>query len=167
MSQPPITHVMPSESILQNIRNCATAMSQRLGIESAESASEIVEAVNQEIHRQQKEGHHDDKAPEDPMDTEPLCLGSLWGEQLVAKLGWEWVMLSFHEHGSRSLGVSSPDRAWIICPFEFVYGCLVNDVTPTVSLSFNMLDDGTRIPDMAANSYENLMAGVRHIIPPG
>ena len=158
---------MPAENILQNVRDCAAAMSLRLGLDESSTAQQITEAVNEEIHRQQKEGHQDGKPPGDPMDTEPLCLGSLWGEQLVAKFGWEWVLLTFHEHGdANSLGVSSPDRAWIVCPFEFVFGCLVNNVTPTVALSFNMLEDGTRIPGMAPNSYENLMAGVTHIIPP-
>jgi len=143
-------------------------MAARLNLDSSNSPQEVAEAVNEEILRQQKEGHPDDRAPEDPMDTEPLCLGSLWGEQMVAKFGWEWAMFTFHEHGDAvSLGVVSPDRTWIICPFEFLFGCLVNDVVPTVALSFNMLGDGTRIPDLPADAYENLMAGVRHIVPPG
>lgn len=93
-----------------------------------------------------------------------LLLGTLWGEQLVLRLGWRWARVGF-EDGSSADGVVSPDRSLAVFPFEFLLGCLSEpDVDVTVALSFNMLVSGG-VPAMPPRSYTDVMAGVRRIVP--
>jgi hypothetical protein len=159
-----ITEGTVSNEIRGNIRDCARDAAEMLGIDLSRSAAEIVDAVDAFVYRWQK-GERP-KVRED--DDLSLTLGSLWGEQLVRDLGWQWASVTFHDHGdSKAVGVFSPDRSLAIYPFHFVSGCMEKGASVTIMLSYNMLKDGTRIPPLPAQGYENVMDNVRHIVPRG
>ena len=149
--------------MLGNIRGCAEDAAAMLGVDLLQGApAELVRAVDSFVYDWQK-----GKRPEVPEDDDlSLTLGSLWGDQLVRDLGWQWAGVTFHDHGdSKAVGVFSPDRALAIYPFHFVYGCLENDAPVTILLAYNMLKDGTRIPQLPPGGYENVMDHVHHIVP--
>jgi len=108
------------------------------------------------------------KPPESVLDAEdaPFTLGAVWGQQLVRAFGWEWVTITFHEHGDTTApGVLAPDRALAVYPIHFIMGCLQDSsVDATILLAFNMLKAGTLAPT-TPGSYFNLMDGVHRIIP--
>lgn len=109
-----------------------------------------------------------DRPPASVLDADdaPFILGAVWGEQLVRRFGWEWRMVTFHEHGdSVAPGVLSPDRALAIYPIHFIMGCLHDPtVDTTILLAFNMLEAGT-IGPTPPGGFFNLMDGVQRIIP--
>jgi hypothetical protein len=162
-SSAPITEDAVDAELLDNIQACAGDALQMLGLDPATtSAAKIVEAVDEFVHNWQK----GKRPPVDPDDDLSLTLGSLWGEQLVKTLGWQWTGVTFHEHGdTNAVGVVSPDRSLAIYPFHFVYGCMENNATVTIMLSYNMLMDRSRIPALPAGGFENVMDNVHHIIP--
>ena len=98
----------------------------------------------------------------DPNDV-PIMLASLWGEQIVADFGWQWTQIWFDAQ-MWTYAIASPDRSMAIFPFTFVNDCIAGNAEVTLELCFNMLDGG-RIPRMPPNGYEDIMAGVRHIVP--
>ena len=162
---PAITERPLESDMLHNIRGCARDCATELNLDTeALSPAELVKAVNDHLHNWQKQSL---PAPESPFKHEPLILGSLWAEQLVATLKWEWVMVVFHEHGdSEAVAVVSPNREMMICPFHFVFGCMANHAPVTIALSYNMLVEGSGIPPLPPNGYENVMDKVHHIVPP-
>ena len=99
---PAITERPVGDENLHNIRGCARDCAAELGLDmDALSPEQLVSAVNDHIRDWQKQSL---TPPESPFKHEPLILGSLWGEQLVATLNWEWVMAvcgnaeTMHEH---------------------------------------------------------------------
>ena len=100
------------------------------------------------------------------MEVAPYMMGSLWGEQLVARFGWEWVQVTFHDHrDSKATAVASPDRALAVYPFAFLIGCFKNPhVDCTIALAYNMMEAGT-IARVEPGEYFNLMDGVHRIVP--
>ena len=160
---PKITEDPVDQEMLGNIRGCAEDAATMLGLDASTTPpAKIVEAVDEFVYKWQK-GR---RPPVDPDDDLSLTLGSLWGEQLVKNLQWEWTGVIFHEHGdSHAVGVVSPTRSLAIYPFHFIHGCLENDATVTIMLSYNMLTENSGIPNFPAGSFENVMDGVHHIIP--
>ena len=153
--------------ILGNIKGCASDATKILGLKSFFSRpkpKKLIRAVDDFIYNWQKGV----RPPIHPDEDLSLVMGSLWGEQLVRDLGWQWAGVTFHEHGdTKAVGVFSPDRALAIYPFQFVQGCLENRATVTIMLSYNMLKDGSRIPSLPPRGYMNMMDSVQHIIPRG
>ena len=162
---PAISERPLDSDMLHNIRGCARDCATELNLDTQTlTPAELVTAVNDHLRDWQKQSL---PAPESPFKHEPLILGSLWAEQLVKTLNWEWVMVVFHEHGhSEAVAVVSPNREMMICPFHFVFGCMANHAPVTIALSYNMLVDGSGIPSLPPNSYENVMDKVHHIVPP-
>lgn len=151
---------------LQNIKNCAGDALKLLGLaEAAPSPREAVAAINEYIRRWQK-GDRPDEEVSDFEDSR-LCMAALWGEQMAEAFQWGWAWVTFHDYGdSRALGVFSPDRSLATYPFEFLLGCMRDPGVPvTILLAYNMLAAG-KIPAFPPRSYQNLMEGVRHIVPP-
>lgn len=146
-----------------NIKGCAGDAATMLNLDlSRSSPAEIVEAVDSFMHAWQR-GNRPELSEDDDLS---LTMGSLWGEQLVNGLGWEWAGVTFHDHDdSKAVGVFSPDRALAIYPFHFIYGCMENGAPVTIMLSYNMLQDGSRIPALPPGGYENVMDNVHHIVP--
>jgi len=92
-----------------------------------------------------------------------LGLGFVWGDQLARRFGWEWTCVQ--EGGAEAYAVAPPDRALIIYPTHFLKACLADPRADcTVMLAFNMLADG-QMAGMPARGYENVMAGVRRVVP--
>tara|TARA_R110002072_G_scaffold302970_1_gene490468 strand:+ start:362 stop:616 length:255 start_codon:yes stop_codon:yes gene_type:complete len=83
-------------------------------------------------------------------------------------LNWEWVNVIYEKNGTpyKMVAVVSPGREMMICPFHFVFDCMANHAPVTIALSYNMLVDGSEIPQLPPYGYENVMARVHHIVPP-
>lgn len=125
------------------------------------SPAEIVEKVDDYVHRMQKKS-----APAPEGEQVEIFFGCLWGEQLVREFQWEWANVTFHEHSNvDALGVFSPDRSLAIYPFHFIIGCLECDAPVTIALAYNLLKDGARIPDLPPRGFENVMDNVHHAVP--
>jgi hypothetical protein len=137
---------------------------QLLGVAPDDDPATVVAAVDAFVYAWQC----GDRPPQSVLDAEdaPFTLGAVWGEQLVRRFGWEWRMVTFHEHGDTTApGVLSPDRSLAVYPIHFVMGCLQDStVDTTILLAFNMLAAKT-ISDTTPGSYFNLMDGVHRIIP--
>jgi hypothetical protein len=147
---------------LQLIKKSVAESNRLLGMDPRQAdARTVLEAVNNFVVKWQK-----GEQPTDLADAR-YSLGAVWGEQLAATLGWEWAGVTFHEHGdSQAVGIFSPDRSLAIYPFHFLLGCLKDPHVPvTILLSFNMLTEG-KVPKMPPKGYQNVMDGVRHIVPP-
>ena len=147
------------------IQACAKDGIALLGLsKKAGEPAAVVEAIDAFVYAWQK-GKRPPKKKLDPDDA-PYMMGSLWGEQLVKRFGWEWRMITFHDHGdSVAPGVCAPDRSLVVYPIHFLMGCFQDpDVDATVALSFNMLDAGG-ITGVPSKGYANLMDGVHRIVP--
>ena len=99
-------------------------------------------------------------------DTEDagMLLGALWGTQLVRELDWQWVNL--HRGKKLDVGVASETRDKVIYPFTFVEMCLAKQRICTIELSFNMLRERAEEFTFEPRSYESIMEGITHIVPP-
>ena len=157
-----------SESIidqgnLSNITSSAIDAANILDIDAALIApTATVAAVDLFVHRWQQGDHPVESDVEDII----LVMASLWGEQLVKQLDWEWTAVSFAEDEDVvTIGVASPDRSLAIFPFHFVQQCLSNDAPVTIQLAFDLLVDGSRIPEIPAGTFENVMNNVHHKTP--
>jgi hypothetical protein len=146
-----------------NIVACAEEAAEMLGLNPLFcSPKELVEGVDAFVYAWQKGDRPELTEDEDPA----LTFGSLWGEQLVNVFGWEWACVTFHDHDdSKAVGVFSPDRSLAIYPFHFIYGCMEDDAPVTILLSYNIMEDGTRIPQLPLAGYENVMDNVHHVVP--
>ena len=93
-----------------------------------------------------------------------LSLGFLWGNQLVRRFGWEWTALQKPGQGE-AYSVVTKDRSLAVHPTYFLKACLDDPRADcTVMLAYNMLEAG-EMTGMPANGYENVMWGVRRIVP--
>jgi hypothetical protein len=146
------------------LREEIDAGARLLGVSPDDDPAKIVSAVDAFVFDWQCGDH----PPESVLDAEdaPFRMGALWGEQLVRAFGWEWAMVTFHEHGnSTAPAVLSPDRSLAVYPIHFIMGCLQDPtVDTTILLAFNMLKADT-VGDTTPGSYFNLMDGVHCIIP--
>ncbi|WP_406699855.1 hypothetical protein V5E97_13500 [Singulisphaera sp. Ch08] len=149
--------------ILAGINDSADEGAALADVTTDDPPLKIVTAINTFVSkpRTRSSGHVDnwlDRA---------LPLGSLWGQQMVRQFNWEWSGVVFQGRGdTKAIGVFSKDRSLAIYPWHFVFGCLENNATVTILLSFNMLLAG-KIPAQKQGDYVNLMDHVHHIIPPG
>jgi hypothetical protein len=162
---PLITENSVDAELLGNISACGGDSVSLLGSDIMQkSPADIINAIDSFVFNWQKGV----RPPIHPDDDLSLILGSLWGEQLVESLGWQWTSVTFHDHGdSQAVGVVTPDRSIAIYPFHFIYGCMENNAPVTIMLSYNMLIDGAKIPEFPAAGFLNLMEQVHHIIPRG
>ena len=154
--------VQLNDKILEGLVGCAGDGRRLLGVTTSATSKEITGAINESLRQCQK-GHW----PEiDPNDDLCLMLGSLWGQQLVREFGWLWIGVEVQNRGSdRHVGVASPDRSYIIYPFRFVEDCLTKGVPVTVSLAFDLLKDGQKIPERPERAFEDVMKSIGHIVP--
>ncbi len=160
-SETPVT-----ETILANVAGCARdamAVLARSGVPLASSA-ERVAAVDDFVERWQR----GDRPPADAMDPQdvPYLMGSLWGEAIVAALGWSWVQVVFNQRTDTvATAVVSPDRSMAIFPIHFVLECVQEAaVDCTIALSFDMLVAG-QAGDLTPHGYANVMDVVHRIVP--
>jgi hypothetical protein len=156
---------MPSEIPLDSetadmIVRCAQAAEVMLKLDATSlTAAEVVTAIDRCLVAMQQ-----NTGPAVPEEDDPaFTLGSLWGNQLVRELGWEWSIVTFEEHNdTEAVGVFSPNRELAIYPLHFVWACLENAAPVTIKLAFEILTDGSRVPPLPPKSYENVMDHVHH-----
>lgn len=95
----------------------------------------------------------------DEDDDLALMLGSLWGQQVVEALGWEWASMTLP--GKRKpvvvIGVFSPDRAAALYPFHAVRAGLDKGAPVAVRRVFSMLMEGAKLHGLPARGYKNVM----------
>ena len=155
--------------ITQEQRDCigraADGVARALGLDARESpAAEVVGAINDCVRSAQKEDTADDV---DTWVDLSLPFGCLWGEQMVREFAWERANVTFHDHGDdEAFGVFSSDRSLAIYPSHFILGCIESQAVVTILVAFKMLKDGTKIPDLPAHGYEDVMDHVQYIVPP-
>lgn len=151
-------------STLESLKGSSGEGAEVVGVSTSDDPDAIVRAVDAFVFAWQG-GDRPSELAVDPENL-PFALGSLWGEQLVRKFGWDWKMVTFHEHGDTSAAaVLSPDRSLAIYPFHFVHGCLQDwSVDATILLSYNMLAAGT-MGQVGAGEYANVMERVHRIVP--
>lgn len=152
------------ESIVENLHGAATEGAEIVGLSVDAKPEEIVDAINRFLTKPKKPGWF---SKVDNWDDRALPIGSLWGAAMVREFGWQWASLTQHDHDDfKAIALVNSDRSLAIFPFHYCFGCLENNVTPTLLLAFNMLKAG-KIPQQEPSGYTNLMDGVRHIVPPG
>lgn len=145
-----------------NIDGGAADAAGLLGLSTTTAAEEIVRSIDEFIFAWQK----GERPPVDPHQELSFTLGSLWGSQLVRELGWQWGAVTFNDTAdANAVGVFSPDRSLAIYPFHFVFGCMEDECPVTILLAFNLLVDGSKIPALPKNGYENVMDNVHHVVP--
>ncbi len=135
-----------------------------LGLTETADTQQIIDAIDAFVFAWQ-DGERPLADVVDPEDA-PFALGSLWGNQLVRRFGWEWAIVTFHDHGdSTAPGVLSPDRSLAIYPIHFLIGALRDPaVDVTIALSYNMLVAGN-VGELVPRSYLNWMDVVFRIVP--
>lgn len=132
-----------------------------LGVDVAnDSPAHIVKIINETIVKLV----FGEVAPIPDSEQKDLVLGCLWGSQMVREFGWSWVDIHFKD--ALDVAVVSPARDMAIYPFRFVGECIAKRCVCTVALSFNMLLERKGETIFPANSYENVMKHIRHIVPP-
>lgn len=152
---------------LQEFADYTVRALTNLGLAGAEPTPEAaVQAVEDFVERWQAERRHPLKKlfarGPDTVDV-ALGLGSVWGNQLVRRFGWEWVCLQ--ESGQELYAVVDPDRTVAVYATYFIKACLDNpQMDCTVMLAFNMIA-AEKIAGLPGQGYENLMQGVHRIIP--
>src|SRR3982750_4201850 len=85
--------------MLVSIQGCAQDAMKLLGLNaSTPDPKAIVTAIDAFVYDWQKGKR---PAPDvlDPQDA-PFVIGSLWGEQLLARFNWQWAGVTFHDHGN-------------------------------------------------------------------
>lgn len=152
---------IPDET-LQKIRDCARGALDDLGPEiAADGPSGIVAAIDDIMDQVQQDPAGVSK--EEGADPS-VFFGALWGEQLVAALGWEWANVDLGL-GEPLIGVVAPDRSLVVYPFHFLAHRMADPgLDVTVALAFKMLVDKA-IPAMPPGGYADVMEGVRRIVP--
>ncbi len=151
-----------SKEIAGNLAGAAEEGAELVGVKVDAAPKVIVDAINRFLSKPKKAGWF---KKVDNWDR-ALPIGSLWGSAMAREFGWHWADLIQHDHDDfKVIAIVNGDRSLAIFPFHYCFGCLENNVTPTVLLAFNMLKDGA-IPPQKAKSYTNLMDGVHHIVPP-
>ncbi|QDV25061.1 hypothetical protein [Aureliella helgolandensis] len=153
----------PIESdLMRDIESCAMDALPWLEIVATEplTASAVVAAIDRFVYQWQQGQRPDNAGDEDFA----LILGSLWGMQLVESLGWDWSGVIFQDFDdARAVGVFSPKRSLAIYPFHFLHSCMEGDAPVTIELAFNLLVEGSRIPKLPDQGFENVMDNVHHI----
>lgn len=137
---------------------------ENLGVANAAPAA-IVQAVEDFVDRWQDASRTSDGSAAKRPDVEDVAfgLGVAWGEQFVREFDWQWI--SLRDGRARYFAVARLDRDLMVYPIDFLRACLTSpDMDCTAMLAFNMLV-AKKVPAMPANGYEDLMRGVRRIVP--
>jgi hypothetical protein len=103
-------------------------------------------------------------APIPETEEKDLVLGCLWGAQMVREFGWSWA--DIRSGSALDVAVVSPASDMVIYPFTFVDECIRKIRICTVELSFNMLRERKGETIFQQGGYEDVMAHIRHIVPP-
>ena len=158
----PISDRELAEAEMEDVFGLAQQCMDQLKIADTTSHKDILAILDDSIRFAQKNSQD---YTDDVIKNIKMMAGALWGQVLVTALEWEWRFMEA-AGGGKAYCVVSPNRAHMIYPFDFVEICIQKaNVDITIELSFNMLVGG-EIPDGEPDNWDNLMANVRHIVPP-
>jgi len=147
--------------ILQHLPGAAREGTTLVGVSISDEPLKIVTAIDEFVAHPPRPGF---LKRVDNWNERAMPLGALWGEQLVRRLGWQWMMV-IDDDEEASIGVFDVRRSMGIYPFDYVFECIESRGQPAILLAFNMLAAGT-MPSFPDRSYEDIMDGVQHIVPP-
>ncbi len=97
-------------------------------------------------------------------DDVPFLLGSLWGEAIVAALGWAWAQVVFNRHTDTvAAAVVSPDRSLAVFPIHLVLGAAWTGRASTarIARAFDRLAAGA-VGGFTPGGYANVMDVATH-----
>jgi hypothetical protein len=154
---PRISEQPVSPDTLLSIKKHARTASQLLGIEPRSSTPSVIAAAVDEFVNQWQKGCRPDRSLLPPEDA-ALIVGSLWGEAIVSRFRWIWVMVTFHgQHNVIAPAIVSPDRSLAIYPLDHLHECF-SDPGMDVNIlhSYNSLKTAAT-EDHSAGEYCNLM----------
>lgn len=96
-----------------------------LALPGSASIEQVLEAINHYLHAWRnpvrsllRKVHASDQDPE----AVAFGLGVLWGQQVVARYGWNWVMAQVD--GEETLAVASPGRDLALYPVKTLFQVL-------------------------------------------
>ena len=143
-----------ADAVVTNLRGCAADGRRLLGLPADATPAAVVAAVDAFVHRWQR----GDRPGGVAADDVPYVMGSLWGEQLVAALGWAWAEVTFRRHADvPAAAVVSADRALAVFPIHFVLACATDpDADVTIALAFERLAAG-RVDGFTPGGFANVM----------
>jgi len=136
-----------------------------LGVaDKIESPADVVDAIDACVVSWQRQ----QRAPIPsltPADG-PRLLGSLWGDQLVKRFAWLWVMIAPADGVTPAMpAVVPPDRSLAVFPVQFVAFCIQNPKADcTIALAFKLIEQ-RKIGKLKPRQYLRLMDGVKRVAP--
>ena len=164
-----VTEEPLDESVVSHLDGAAREGAGLVGANVHDDPGRIVATINEFLVPPGREGAirtAGAAAGRDLWGDWALPIGTLWGHAMIERFGWSWIGMIQHDHDDfRVMALANTDRSLVVYPHHYCFGCLRNDVYPTVLLAFNMLEAGG-IPAQPARGYLNLMDGVRHVVPP-
>lgn len=149
------------------LKQCAETGAKLLKLTGNERPAAVVKLAQAYVRAWHKGGFFSTLLKRRPdADFAAIVMGTVWGNQVVRKFGWEWTCLRRVDAGREDYAVVTKDRSLAIFPIEFVTSCL-NDprVDCTASLSFKVLEAG-KLPKLPERGYEDLMSAVRRATAP-
>lgn len=153
-----------TEEELREYAACYQEALQQFGLNETSPPQLIIDAIDAYVDKwQRKLLNPQPNAKKRNATHAAVCCGVAWGNQIVRQFGWLWTCRVLE--GNSYYAVVPPDRALVIYPMTFTNACLNNPhLDCTVALSFNMMATGD-MGGMPAGGYEDVMQGVRRIVP--
>jgi hypothetical protein len=150
-------------SLLEDLADYLQLGLKQLQLTGDEPPTDIVMAVDECVYQHQKGQPH----PFTSRDDGRSALASVWGQQLVRALGWHWagIVHPEFEEGDFAIALLSENRSLLIYPVDFIEVCWRTKRDVTIALAFNMLVKGDEFSSEPPNSFCDVMAEVRRIIP--
>ncbi len=156
-----IVESKPAEERMQLIHAVAGDAAQLLQVDAAADAPQAivakVDAAMVDLVFQRDTPVAQDENPD-------LLLGAIWGVQLARQFNWYWADVVVDDQ-FEEVAIIAPQREMIIFPLSFAAAVINRQCVCTVMLAFNMLLEG-QIGQLPPGSYENIMLGIHHIVPP-
>ena len=150
-------------SLLEDLADYLQLGLKQLQRSGDEPPTEIVKAVDECVYQHQK----GQPLPFSTRDDGRSALASVWGHQLIRALGWQWagIVHPEFEEDDFAIALLSENRSLLIYPVDFIEICWRTKRDVTIALAFNMLVKGDEFSSEPPNSFCDVMAEVRRIIP--
>ena len=145
---------------INDIRQAAEQALHRLG--SYEhlgigSSRELVSILDAHLSQLCSASAGSDQQPECDIESLAFEFGSLWGEQLVHALGWQWIRVSFGEAMPEAIGVAAADDSLIVYPFQTIFLYYERILPVRILRSYDVLTEPGRVPMLPPGGLENVM----------
>ena len=157
-----VIEATPDQERLRLLNSVANDGAKYLGCDSEhDSPKDIMAKVNEAIVALVL----GNETPVSEDENPDLLLGCLWGVQMIRQFNWYWADVKIDDKYDE-VAIISPNKEMIIFPLAFASACINKQCICTVLLSFNMLLEGNQFNSLKPGSYENIMLGIHHIVPP-